>query len=169
MKVSLYTDGGCVKSNPSKIGGTIAFTFVKNNQRTFSYARVWTPKQLKVDRVTNNQTELWALIVGLQYTAFDDVLHIYSDSEITLGRVFMGYAMRNIPEWMQKELNKQKRRLANWDKFKWTLLAGHPTKPELDSGLKNSKEWVLPVSEFNVWCDSQCQRVAAEYLVKHPQ
>lgn len=157
----LFTDGGVIGSNPSAIGGTVAFCMQFSGAGQLKYARAFSAKQLKVDEVTNNQTELYAVILGLGYLFEEEIACIYSDSEITLGRLFKGYAMKNIPEFMVNKLSKERKRLINWHRFQSILLKGHPTWMELNNGISKTGR---PVHSLNKWCDEQCSKKAHEYL-----
>lgn len=161
-RVYLYTDGGCISSNPSKHGGTIAVCFVdKSHKKIKEYARLFTCHDLKIKQITNNQMELLAIIEGLKRTEDDMTLHVCSDSIVSLGRVFMGYAMTNVPDWMQEELRAQKRRLVHWGKFTWELIGGHPTQIDMRRGSNRKGH---RVSGWNQWCDNKCSNMAQYYL-----
>ena len=161
-KNCLYTDGGVIQKNPSSIGGTWAYCMVKwDGTLLYEDYDVVRPSKFSAGVVTNNQTELLAVIRGLQTVHRDQVIHIYSDSEITLGRLFKGYAMENIPAWMVEELDAEIKRLHLFRKFKYTLLSGHPTKAQLETGIGKRGH---PVSEWNKRADTLCNRVAQEHL-----
>jgi ribonuclease HI len=157
---ALYCDGGVIASNPSEIGGTYAFCIVFEDgssiQKSFAIS--------KADMggpVTNNQTEMLALLEGLKDLPDDFAGTIYSDSQITLGRVFLGWKRKNIPGFMHKMFQEQRARLTCWNEIKHVLLAGHPTKAQLQAGIGKHG---YPVSEYNVWCDEACQRIGQVFL-----
>jgi len=98
----LYTDGGVIFRNPSIYGGTYAFILVDEGQEVYSKSGVWRPKNMGTPTVTNNQMELLAVLFGLEYAKSRNyrLSKIVSDSKITLGRLFQGWRLKNIPEWM---------------------------------------------------------------------
>ena len=64
--VGLYTDGGVIGQNPSLIGGTWAWCLVDASGEMRRHAVGWlTPAELDAEAVTNNHTELLALVLGL--------------------------------------------------------------------------------------------------------
>lgn len=158
---ALFADGGVIGRNPSEIGGTWAFSLVENGARTISRSGVITPQQAGLPAITNNLTEMLAVVSGLESLPVDWRGTIYSDSQITLGRVFQGWKWKNIPLWLHRGFQAQRSRLVNWDQITWFLLQGHPTKSELAAGVGSRG---YPVSEFNVWCDLECGRRASEFM-----
>ena len=153
----VYTDGGVIKKNPSTIGGTWAYRFVEGFP-FHSNAGTLTKTEVLGDKVTNNQTEMIAVILALLDVPHDFAGTVYSDSMITIGRMSMGYKWKNIPQWMQDLHAQNKERLVNWDKIQWVNLKGHPTKKALSTGIDESGG--RPVSIHNVWCDKECGRMA---------
>lgn len=168
----LYTDGGVVKKNPSPIGGTWAWILVKDDNHIISSHKGFiSPKDMQMgDFVTNNQTELLAVVQGLCYLDNYEVVEICSDSEITLGRLFRGSPFKNIPEWMKSALEQEKERLINFKLFTYELMDGHPTAIEVLHGI-GKKGHVT--SRFNVMCDDMCKQVAERYkdvtIIKQPK
>lgn len=161
MKSILYTDGGVIKSNPSPFGGTWAYCLVGyRGNHLYEDCDYILANKLPSKRITNNQMELLAVIRGLQTIQRDMVIHICSDSEITLGRVFKNYSMENIPDWMIEQLDDEKKRLHNFKKFKYTLLSGHPTKAQLETGIGRRGH---PVSYWNKHVDELCRKAAQDY------
>lgn len=157
----LYTYGGCIKKNPSIIGGTWAYCLVDANENLlYEDSGVLTPSKVG-GPVTNNQTELYAVIRGLQTIQRDMIVHILSDSEITLGRIFKSYSMENIPDWMIEQLDDEKSRLYLFKDFKHTLLSGHPTKSQLETGIGKRGH---PTSKWNKRADYLCRLAGDEYL-----
>ena len=93
----LFVDGGVIRENPSPLGGTFAARIIQNGQVTFEHAGAITPEQAHVPAVTNNLTEMYALVIGLTFLPDDWVGTVYSDSQVTLGRAFLGWKWNNIP------------------------------------------------------------------------
>jgi ribonuclease HI len=158
---ALFADGGVIGANPSGIGGTWAYCIVTNGERVNEKSGTITPYEAGLPAITNNLTEMLALVRGLQALPVSWTGTVYSDSQITLGRVFQGWKWKNIPLWLHHEYQQARACLVSWDKIKWALLQGHPTKAELAAGVGSRG---YPVSEHNVWCDKACGLRAAEFL-----
>jgi len=158
--ISLYADGGVIGSNPSAIGGTYAYRLVLANGQAMGSSGVVAVAQIG-GPVTNNQTEMLALLEGLKRLPdyFDGT--VYSDSQITLGRIFLGWKWKNIPSWMHKTYQEQRRRLSYWNEIQHVLLAGHPTKAHLAAGIGRHG---YSVSEHNVWCDHECTKAGETFM-----
>jgi len=97
--IELYVDGGVIGGNPSAIGGTYAYRLLGEAGALVQCARVLTTFQVG-GHVTNNQTEMMALLAGLKRLPDGFNGKIFSDSQVTLGRAFMGWKWKNIPLWM---------------------------------------------------------------------
>lgn len=152
----LYVDGGVVGANPSAIGGTYAWCLVENGERVIFGSHFITAVDARVDAVTNNLTEMLAMIKGLESLPDDWIGTVYSDSKITLGRIFWGWKWSNIPMGVHRRFQAVRSRLKNFEAFRYVLLDGHPTKAQLAAGVGKRGH---PVSEYNVWCDEACKRV----------
>lgn len=160
MITSVYADGGVIGVNPSPIGGTWAYCHVdENNIRVAISSGVVLPRQ-SCPLITNNLTELIALVKCLEALPDDWSGHVYSDSKITLGRMFEGWAVNGIPPILLKQMHAVKLRL-RLDRSEYTLLDGHPTKAQLLAG--RGKRGNL-VSEHNVWCDKRCGEEARNHV-----
>jgi ribonuclease HI len=157
----LYADGGVITHNPSEIGGTWAYRILKDGLVTCEFSGILTPKQAKMVTVSNNLTEMCAVIAGLRALPDDWTGTIYSDSQITLGRLFMSWKWNEIPQWLHDMYKDAQKRLVNWERLTWVLLDGHPTKAHLAAGLGKRGH---PVSEHNKWCDQACTAAAKHYL-----
>lgn len=158
----IYCDGGVISKNPSSLGGTYAYRLLGlDDQVIFERATVITPDGMFTPVVTNNQTEMLALLFALDRV--DDGFYgsIYSDSQVTLGRVFMGWKWTNMPHWVHLIYRYQRERMKNWEGIRYVLLDGHPTKAQLVTGFGKRGH---PVSEHNVWCDHACGDVARSFL-----
>lgn len=158
---ALFADGGVIGANPSAIGGTWAWRWVCETRVLHQHSGVITPQNADLPAITNNLTEMLALVRGLQALPDVWVGTVYSDSQITLGRVFQGWKWKNIPLWLHHDYQQTRARLVNWDQFKYVLLQGHPTRAELAAGVGSRG---YPVSEHNIWCDKACGERAAEFL-----
>lgn len=155
--LSLYADGGVVGPNPSAIGGTYAWCIVENDARVLGDAHFMSAAVARVQGgVTNNQSEMMALLKGLEQMPNGWSGTVYSDSIVTLGRLFRGYKWSNLPMWLHQRYRAQVARL-NWASITHVHLDGHPTRAQLASGIgKNGN----PVSEHQMWCDQMCTKMA---------
>lgn len=157
---TLFADGGVILKNPSPVGGTWAYRHVADNDDVINeFAAVITLAEAKVKAVTNNQTEMLAVINGLAILPDNWIGTVCSDSKITLGRLFWGWRWSEIPLWLIEEHDRQRARLVHFEKFQVLLVDGHPTKAQLAAGIGKRGN---PVSEHNVWCDHACRTAAKE-------
>lgn len=155
--LKLYTDGGVISKNPSPYGGTWAWVLVHEDKIVASESGILPAKD---GPVTNNQTELLAIIEGLQEIPLHSVAEICSDSNVSLGRVFRGSSFNNIPFWMETRLKQSIKYFSYWNQFSYTLLDGHPTKAQLASGVGRHGH---PVSKWNKLADDLCRAEADRY------
>jgi ribonuclease HI len=159
--LKLYTDGGVISKNPSPYGGTWAWVLVKDDQVLAHASGLLTPSMIEeYSTVTNNQSELYAILMGLKHLNYWDVVEVCSDSNVSLGRVFRWSSLSNIPKWMVTMLLDQKGRFSKWKQFSYTLMDGHPTKAHLASGIGKRGH---PVSRWNKLCDDLCRAEAENY------
>lgn len=157
--LDLYTDGGVIGVNPSTIGGTWAWCLVDaTGQRVCEYSGVITPVDAQMPAITNNLTELYAIVRGREALPYAWSGTVYSDSWVSLQRVFLAAKLKNVPPWLIERLQKLQR--DGWfSDCSWQLLDGHPTKAQLAAGVGKRG---APVSIHNVFCDAECQRRARE-------
>lgn len=156
---AIYADGGVIQINPSPIGGTWAFCHVNAaNQRIRTASGVVLPRS-SCPLITNNLTEMIALVKGLEALPDGWAGVVYSDSQITLGRLFEGWKMSGIPPVLIRQGTAAMARL-DWANCNYVLLDGHPTKAQLLAGRGKRG---APVSEHNVFCDKACQKEAAAF------
>ena len=160
MIAELYADGGVIASNPSMIGGTYAWRLVYADGREIGQAKAISMTVMGLP-VTNNQTELLALLAGMTRLPADFAGTIYSDSQVTLGRVFMGWKWGHVPGWMHRIYQTQRSKFTRWHEIKYVLLDGHPTKAQLRAGIGKRGH---PVSIHNVWCDEACRQAAEDFM-----
>lgn len=159
----LFCDGGVIRKNPSTIGGMWAFRLLEDNEVIREHASIVFPAHIGLDAVSNNLTEMLALINGLEALPRDWKGTIYSDSQVTLGRAFMGWKWNGIPEPIKERFRLARLRLVYWDteEISYVLLAGHPTRAQLAAGTGHSG---LPVNIHNIWCDKACNMLAEQFL-----
>ena len=157
----LYVDGGVILRNPSPIGGTWACCYVENDAIVWSRSGVLTPDQACVKEVTNNQSEMYAMLMGLLALPKEYQGKVFSDSMITIGRVSMGWKWKNIPDWGHDLYYQARQHIPGFNEIKFKHLDGHPTKDQLQAGFGKRGN---PVSKWNVWCDERCTYEGKEYM-----
>jgi len=165
---ALYCDGGVILRNPSTLGGTWAVRHVVDGHVIQEAGGTITPVQMCAAEVTNNQTELLALVRGLEMLPSDWTGTVYSDSECTLGRAFLGWKWNNIPLWLHHRYQAARARLIHWTSeppIRFVLLDGHPTRAQLAAGKGKRGR---PVSEHQAWCDRRCQEEARQFMAAAP-
>lgn len=160
---ALYADGGVIGKNGHPKAGTWAYRVVENGLVAKEWSGVL-EYNTETPHISNNVTELLAVIEGLKALEPEWCGTVYSDSKITLGRVFCGWATMNIPEWLLEEMNKQKKRLLNFSVLTYGLLSGHPTKFHLEKGKGRNGHMV---SVHNQWCDEECNRQKERFERTH--
>lgn len=166
MHLCLYVDGGMIKRNPSTIGGTWAYIIVALADGSIykQDSGVVTPSDFGVPAVSNNQTEMYAMLQGLKALPVTSLVNVYSDSMITLGRINSGWKWTNIPPFMHEIYKAERKRLIAWPNYFFQLLDGHPTQAQLDYGIGKRGH---PVSIHNVWCDEACRAQAEGFMKSH--
>jgi len=151
----VYADGGVVNVNPSRIGGTWAYVLVNGEGRTVREASgSITPAEVGLAKVSNNLTELLAVLMGLEQMPDGWAGTLYTDSFVTLCRIRGGKKFAGIPESMRERTRVVRERLGA---FFSVLLGGHPNKAELLLGKRKDG---MPVSGYNVRCDGLCKAEA---------
>jgi ribonuclease HI len=153
--VKLYADGGVINSNPSQLGGTWAWVHVDELGKLVRWdAGVITPKEASVEAVSNNLTELLAVVNAIAATPPGWSGVICTDSKVTAMRITKGFIPHDpsVPRWLRRKLwgLKERRR------WRVVLVRGHPNKAELEAGWSQG----LPVDKWNVWCDKKCNQLA---------
>ena len=160
----LFADGGVIGRNPSPLGGTFAYCVADGGVRVLESSGVVRPSDLGTECVTNNNTELLALLEALErLTRQGWKGEVLSDSKVALGWVFDGYKLDRVPPPLAVRVVKLRKSRA-LSGISWTLLQGHPTKADLEAGVGAKRG--LPVHEHNVWADKTCRRLAEEFLAE---
>lgn len=156
---ALYADGGVIGKNPSAIGGTWAWAHVDvNGERIKTASGIITPTEAQMPAITNNLTELYAIVLGLEAVSAAWAGTVYSDSWVSLQRVFLAAKLLHVPDWLIARLQTLQKS-GQLRAVRWQLLDGHPTRAQLAAG--KGKRGNL-VSVHNVFCDAECQRQAKE-------
>lgn len=159
--IALYADGGVIGRNPSSVGGTWAWRHVNaNGEPVAEESGVITVAEAKVGFVTNNLTELLALVNGIEALPAGWRGTVYSDSNISLGRLFRGWALNEVPQWLIERMGAAMRHV-DIEHSREVLLDGHPTKAQLEAGTGKRGN---PVSIHNVWCDEACGEQARQHV-----
>lgn len=156
--VAVFCDGGVIQKNPSSIGGTWAWCGVDaDGNRIVERGGVCPAPDGRL--ITNNHTEQIAIVKALEFLpdGWSGVCH--SDSMVALGRVFLGWATKNLPANIIYRTTAARLRMGQ---MKFVLLQGHPTKADLKRGIGAKRN--LPVSIHNVWCDQEYGRQAKAHL-----
>lgn len=147
--VALYVDGGLVGKNPSDFGGSYAWALVDDKDELVKFGSGFV--KTEDSPTTNNHTEMWAAIVGMEQLPDGWSGTLYSDSKITLGRLFRGERTKNLPT---DYIVKFKQNLARLGNVKGCHLDGHPSKVHLETGTGKRGN---PVSKWNKFVDQLCQ------------
>ena len=161
--LNLFTDGGVIGANPSSIGGTWSYCLVDaTGERTECDSGIITPAQAGLPAITNNLTELLAIVKGREALPYAWTGTIHSDSWASLQRVFHHAKLANVPPWLVTRLQTLQR--DGWfSGCHWQLLDGHPTKAQLAAGVGKRGG---PVSAHNVWADQECTRLARQAVAQ---
>jgi ribonuclease HI len=153
--LAAYCDGGTIGKNPSYAGGTYAWLHVGPDRvvlKRDSGTLIPDPGL----PVTNNQAEFYAMLAALEALPDDWRGVVHSDSNVTLGRFGKLWSTVGIRgEWLDR-MERIHRRMDR-KKIKWVLLDGHPTAGQLARGTGKRGH---PVDALQVWCDSECSRLA---------
>ena len=155
-----YSDGGVIGRNPSPIGGTWAYVLVDASGEPITQASGVIPAE-PGSTVSNNVAELVAALRALAALPGGWAGTFYSDSQVTIGRIFWGWAWRGLPLAWQERAHQIRARLGA---VQPVLLQGHPTQVDLARGVGSKRG--LPVSPHNVTCDRLCQEAGRAYLSK---
>lgn len=157
----VYADGGVIRRNPSRLGGTWAWVHVRAEEEIAGGAGFITPAEAGNPTVTNNYTEFLALLLALEAVPDGWAGRAFSDSQVTLRR-FQGQGTNaGIPDGLWQRMRALRQRLGD---FKLILLGGHPTVEELRCGMRRDGH---PCSRWNVLCDQRCGQQAGLFLASH--
>lgn len=163
--INLYCDGGVINRNPSDIGGTWAYCFTDGCDGLLQHASGLLTVEENGMPVTNNVTELYALVRGLERAPMGWRGTVYSDSRVSLLRVFSAGALNNVPVWLVERLQAIQKS-GKLRHVKYVLLDGHPTKTQLAAGIGKRGN---RVSRWNVWCDDACTKAGRRYLLERKE
>jgi ribonuclease HI len=153
----LYCDGGVIGRNPSPAGGVYAWCLVFEGARIAEDVQHVTPEEIGVEAVSNNNSELLALLSGIEQLPDGWRGMVSSDSQVALGWVFLGWSQAKVPQVLADRLNRL-RKSGKLRGIAWRLLQGHPTRADLERGVGAKRK--LPVSAHNVYVDELCTAMA---------
>jgi ribonuclease HI len=158
---TLYADGGVIGPNPSGIGVTWAWRGVDAAGQVVQQQSGLYLCSPELPTLGNNFAELLAVVEALEDVPGGWAGTVCSDSQVTLGRVFRGWRLKEgVPPWLAQRLRDAQARV-NLAACRWVLLDGHPTQAQLVAGCGKRGN---PVSEHNVACDEHCSRIARAFL-----
>lgn len=163
--IEVFADGGVIAKNPSPHGGTWAWRLLYDGMLVAFESGVLTNRE-NGQPVTNNVTELLALLkgIGAVYTHLAiggyPEYTVYSDSKVSLLRVFRAAPLNGVPPRLIVMLQDQIERGLHRN-AKHVLLDGHPTKTQLAAGIGKRGN---PVHAEQVACDEMCTTRARAYI-----
>lgn len=153
----IYVDGGVISRNPSPYGGTYAYRLVHEDGNVLSEGC----EIILYPGCTNNMSEYLAALYGMTKTPSNIPATLFSDSQITLGRIFHGWKTNGIFEQWKNKMNTEYNRLKGF--LLHEIVDGHPTKLQLSIGIgKRGNKCNIN----NVWCDKACQQKSKQFLEK---
>lgn len=156
----IFADGGVVGKNPSPLGGTWCFLWVsRSGGRLYTEHGLVTPLGAGLPAITNNYTELLAVLKAIQSVPPEWSGTVWTDSMVTFHRFTSSPfgSFKGIPLPLVREVFRLRRECG----FQMRHLKGHPSEEELRAGVSRDG---LPVSRHNVWCDRACGRVGRSLL-----
>lgn len=168
VPVTVATDGGVYRANPSPLGGSWAYVLVDATGNWVGESGPMLPGDGVYDRkrqawvISNNVSELAAMVFALMECPKGWYGQVISDSMITLRRITNeAPSMEGVPAWLA-ELVVEARKHVNIDRCAWLLVSGHPTRAELACGYSQDGDRLRPVSKYNEAVDAMCTTQMAE-------
>lgn len=158
----IYSDGGVMGPNPSERGGTWAFCYVDHADNMIQgWGGVVLPGEIGMGAVTNNLTELLALLLAIEPLPEGWSGGLFTDSLVTLRRFTEGCtAYSGIPDFLKDRVKLARDRLGS---HTITLLGGHPSQADLARGHRSDG---YPVSKHNRYCDRRCNQARADFTAR---
>ena len=161
---ALFADGGVIKKNPSPHGGMWAYCLVAGGEFVRGESGLVTPVDVGLPTVSNNYTELRALVEGMSVLPDGWDGDVLTDSFVALRTVEKCLLKPARPDWVPEPLwDRLRAQRARLGDFRLVLLGGHPNQKELAAGIRADGK---RVSRWNVWCDEACGTVAAKHLAE---
>lgn len=162
----VFTDGGCAGGqSPSRVGGCCTAIVVNDKDEIVAIEQeVLTPESVGFDYVSSNIAELTGLLLGIETMVAVSSIRSFTlcgDNQNSLCW-YSGEWRRDgvIPSLMRRMGDVQSMAASLRVEILPVLLAGHPSKSDLEKGYKakvgKSAVRHYPVSKYNVYADSLC-------------
>jgi ribonuclease HI len=158
---NIYCDGGVFRPRRCEVGSW-AWVATDQDDDEVACQYGWMERGSSTpDGVTNNLTELTAAMAALVWMCKATPRwsgRLFSDSQITLGRLSQGWRMKGVPDrWVERVAAV----LETVGDVEFVHLKGHPKPADLDAGFMVSPTSgrTYPVSRHQVKCDSLCTDV----------
>jgi len=163
---AVYTDGGVIGKNPSRDGGTWAFVHVGGDGRLYRLEKgIVTPADVGLPTVTNNMTELLAMLHALEALPVGWSGSVYTDSQITLYRAMRPWTSKfdGITNGLRERLVAARERIGH---VTFHLLGGHPDRGDAAGTWKTTGVRLRDgrsCSKWNVMCDAACNEMVDQW------
>lgn len=157
----LCCDGGVLGMNPSRYGGMIACRLIEaDGEAVFSLSRLVFPAEIGLPKVTNNVTELMAVLLGMDQLPDHWSGCILTDSQVTYYRIHPRKKSKfsGVPVPIIQQLDRHKSRLG---RYQIELVKGHPQAEDLRRGTDRLGR---KVHADQHWCDEECNRLAEAFF-----
>jgi len=153
----VYTDGGVIGRNPSKIGGTWAAVFIRGGEVLAERSGAILPSDIGMDDVENNITETIAILLALETLPIGWNGTLFGDNLNSIRRAEHPEKIKAVvPKFIKDRMIAVRGILEP----KFVLLGGHPTIAEVEAGVRADGK---RVSKWNVMADKLCCRAAADF------
>jgi hypothetical protein len=156
--VAVYADGGCIRANPSRWGGTWAWCGIDaDGWKVREGSGLLIPGEgdaATLREVTNNNSEFYAVLAALEAMPDGWSGKVCSDSKVTLSRLFRSASLNGIPIAWSIRLGRALGRLGRLEPVQ---MDGHPSGEHLRAGVGKRG---YTVSRHQQWCDNKCRELA---------
>lgn len=154
----VYSDGGVFRPRRCE-AGSWAWVATDDQDEEVACQYGWIEQGPNTpDGISNNMTELAAACNALGWMTrvtprWSGIL--CTDSQITIGRLSMGWRLKGIPDGWARRMGETLRSLGA---VHYVPMKGHPTKADLEAGQGTRKEdgKTYAVSKHQVKCDRLC-------------
>lgn len=165
---AVYTDGGIIGPNPSRIGGAWAFVAIVDAEDGVVYERsgvikppdVWghvAPRQAALSTIENNIAETIAILLALEALPEGWRGTFYGDN---LNSIRRAREPRECKDAVPRFLRDRLVIAAETRHVEFHLLGGHPTAVDVQRGCRIDG---TPVSKWNARADKLCRMITAQY------